>query len=113
MMRDIINIRSANAVIILPGGTGTLNEFTVAYDEGKPIGILTGVGGVSDHIKEILEFCNREVTDRMVFDSDPKRLVEKLVKIMREAPVSCMIDDYLLGDHGVISEIEKGFKGKK
>ena len=56
MMRDIINVRSCNGVIILPGGTGTLNEFTVAYDEGKPIGILTGYGGVADHIDEILAF---------------------------------------------------------
>jgi len=113
MMRDIINIRSANAVVILPGGTGTLNEFTVAYDEGKPIGILTGVGGVAHHIKDILGFCKREVTDRMVFDSDPEKLIDKLVKVMKEAPVSCMIDDYLLGSGGVITEIEKHFKEQK
>ena len=31
------------------GGTGTLNEFTVAYDEGKPIGVLTGHDGCADH----------------------------------------------------------------
>ncbi len=107
MERDILNIRSCNGVVILPGGTGTLNEFTVAYDEGKPIGILTGNGGVADHIKEILKFCHREVTPRMVFSSDPVKLVKKLIKIVREAEVSAVLDDYLIGDAGVVTEIEK------
>ncbi len=107
MQRDIINIRSANAVIILPGGTGTLNEFTVAYDEGKPIGILTGAGGCAEHIKEILGFCHRKVTDRMVFSDDPKELVEKLIAVMKKAEVSAVLDDYLIGDDGVVTKIEE------
>lgn len=110
MMRDIVNIRSANAVIILPGGTGTLNEFTVAYDEGKPMGILTDHGGVADHIKEILEFCKRDVTDRIVFDSDPERLVARLIEVMKEAEVSCKLDDYLLGEDGEITKLEAQFE---
>lgn len=107
MERDILNIRSCHGVIILPGGTGTLNEFTVAYDEGKPLGILTGCDGVADHIPEILEFCHRKVTDRMVFSDDPDELVEKLLKVMRETEVSAVLDDYLVGDGGVVSEIEQ------
>ncbi len=107
MMRDIINIRSSNGVIILPGGTGTLNEFTVAYDEGKPIGILTGYDGVADHIKEILDFCRRKETDRMVFSSDPKELVQKLIKIIKKIEVSATLDDYLIGDGGVVTKIEE------
>jgi len=107
MMRDIINIRSCNAVIILPGGTGTLNEFTVAYDEGKPIGVLTGQDGIADHIKDVLKFCHRPVTDRMVFSDDPEELVEKLIKVMREAEVGCILDDYLLGEDGEVAKIEK------
>ena len=107
MMRDIINIRSSNAVIILPGGTGTLNEFTVAYDEGKPIGVLSNHLGVADHIPEILKFCHRDVTDRMVFESNPVKLVEKLVKVMKETSVTGTIDDYLLGDNGVVTKLEE------
>lgn len=107
MERDILNIRSCHGVIILPGGTGTLNEFTVAYDEGKPIGILTGCGGVADHIDEILAFCSRKVTDRMVFSDDPKELVSKLLEIVHRVEVSSVLDDYLVGESGVVSEIEK------
>jgi len=106
MMRDIVNIRSSNAVIILPGGTGTLNEFTVAYDEGKPIGVLTGYDGCADHIEQILEFCHRDITNSMIMSSDPAELVAGLVKIMHEQEAACNIDDYLVGDKGVVTAIE-------
>jgi uncharacterized protein (TIGR00725 family) len=79
MERDIINIRSSDAIILLGGGVGTLNEFTVAYDEGKVIGVLVGSGGVSNHIDKILEICDREMEDFIVFDEDPKKLVDKVI----------------------------------
>lgn len=79
MERDLINIRSSDAVIILGGGVGTLNEFTVAFDDEKVVGVLTGTGGVSDHIETVLEVCDRKVEDYVVFDDDPKRLIEKVV----------------------------------
>lgn len=79
MERDIINIRSSDAIILLGGGIGTLNEFTVAYDEGKVVGVLTGSGGVSNHIKEILKICDRDLEDYIVFDSDPKNLVGRVL----------------------------------
>jgi hypothetical protein len=83
MERDIINIRSADAIVVVGGGVGTLNEFTVAYEEQKPVGILAGTGGISDHIEEILEFCRREPgKDRILFDKDPDRLIKKLLDVV-------------------------------
>jgi len=79
MERDILNIRSSDAIIVIGGGIGTLNEFTVAYDEGKVIGVLTGTGGITDHIEEVLTFCNREKTETLVFDDDPQRLIKKVI----------------------------------
>jgi uncharacterized protein (TIGR00725 family) len=79
MERDLINIRSSDAIIILGGGVGTLNEFTVAFDDEKVVGVLTGTGGVSDHIDKVLEICDRKVEDYVVFDTDPKKLIEKVV----------------------------------
>lgn len=82
MERDIINIRSCDAVVIVGGGIGTLNEFTVAYEEKKPVGILEGCGGISEHIAEILDFAHRQAgPDRILYDADPLRLVERLMEV--------------------------------
>lgn len=91
MERDIVNIRSADAVVITGGGMGTLNEFTVAYEEQKPIGILTGTGGIADHIPEIMDFCNRTAPpDRILYDGDPVNLVRRLLDLLarHRPPVS-------------------------
>lgn len=93
MERDLINIRSSDAIIILGGGVGTLNEFTVAYDDGKVVGVLTGTGGVSDHIDKILEICDREVSDSVIFDSDPASLVKGIVAYLKEHPGPTLEDE--------------------
>jgi uncharacterized protein (TIGR00725 family) len=51
-MRNTLTVRAADAVIMISGGIGTLNELTVAY-ELKPTVILEGSGGWSDRIREI------------------------------------------------------------
>lgn len=83
MERDITNIRSSDAIIVVGGGVGTLNEFTVAFEEKKVIGVLSGSGGVSDHIPAILKMCDRNVApERLLFDSDPRRLVSQVLRAL-------------------------------
>jgi hypothetical protein len=86
MERDIMNIRSSDGVIFLGGGIGTLNEFTIAYEEGKPIGVLLDSGGVSDYLQDIVRWCGREILDNMVFSKDPQELVRKLIYVIHEYP---------------------------
>jgi uncharacterized protein (TIGR00725 family) len=78
--RNVINVRSVDIVIIFGGATGTLNEFTIAYDEGKTIGVLEGSGGVADHIREIIKFCKKPTQGRVIFDKDPDTLVQSCLK---------------------------------
>ncbi len=88
MERDIINIRSADAVIIVGGGIGTLNEFTIAYDEGRPIGILTNSGGISNSINHIVvELCQRQMPKNLVQDDDPAKLIDKLEVVVKAYPL--------------------------
>lgn len=80
--RNVINIRSSDIVIILGGATGTLNEFTIAYDEGKVIGVLAGSGGVADHIKKIVEVCQKPTVGKLFFEADPKTLIQACVRAL-------------------------------
>jgi uncharacterized protein (TIGR00725 family) len=75
--RNVINVRSADIVVLFGGATGTLNEFTIAYDEGKIIGVVEGSGGVADHIREIIDFCRKQTRGVVIFDKDPASLIER------------------------------------
>jgi uncharacterized protein (TIGR00725 family) len=78
--RNVVNVRSADIVIIFGGATGTLNEFTIAYDEGKIIGVLERSGGVADHLREIIQFCSKPTQGRVFFENDPAKLVARCVE---------------------------------
>jgi len=81
--RNLILTRASDAVIIICGRLGTLNEFTIAFEDKKPIGILTETGGMADELKGIVEKGNRG-PGKIVYSSDPEELVEKLMKIIKE-----------------------------
>lgn len=81
--RNLLLTRSADAVITICGRMGTLNEFTIAFEDNKPIGILTGTGGMADEIKGIIEKAHRG-PGKVVFDPDPKRLLEKLTELIEK-----------------------------
>jgi uncharacterized protein (TIGR00725 family) len=80
--RNVINVRSADIVIIFGGATGTLNEFTIAYDEGKVIGVLEGSGGIADHLRSIIEVCKKNCPGVVLFDDAPERLVARCLEAL-------------------------------
>ena len=100
MERDILNIRSADAIILVGGGIGTLNEFTVAYDEGKVVGVLEGSGGVANHINEVLKICDREAGPRLVFHADPATLIEKVLETLKSHPNPVQEDARIVNGEG-------------
>ena len=51
-MRNTLVVRAADAVIMISGGIGTLNELTVAYQD-KPTVVLEGTGGWADRVRDI------------------------------------------------------------
>jgi uncharacterized protein (TIGR00725 family) len=78
--RNVIAVRSADIVIVFAGGIGTLNEFTIAYDEGKVIGLLQGTGGVADMAPTLLHTLPVRSTGAVVIaDPDPEQLVERCI----------------------------------
>ena len=81
--RNVINMRSSDIVLFFGGATGTLNEFTIAYDEGKIIGVLEGSGGIADHIREILQYCNKPTTGSVLFGREPVTLIESCLAALK------------------------------
>lgn len=77
--------KAADAVIVICGGFGTLNEFTIALEDDKPIGVLTGSGGTAEEISNLLmnvKDPHNHGAGKVVFSNDPKELIEKLVKLI-------------------------------
>ena len=81
--RNLLLTRSSDAVITICGRMGTLNEFTIAFEDNKPTGILLGTGGVADMIQDIVAKAHRG-PGKIVYDSDPKKLIEKLLKLIEK-----------------------------
>ncbi len=82
--RNLLLTRSADGVIVSCGRMGTLNEFTIAFEDEKPIGVLTNPGWMTDDIiKKIIEEAHRG-GGKVVYDSDPKSLVAKVIQLIRK-----------------------------
>jgi len=74
--RNVILVRSCDIVLFIAGAMGSLNEFTIAHDEGKVIGCLTNTGGVADESKYILQKFSKETGARVFHESDPGKLLD-------------------------------------
>lgn len=83
--RNLILTRAADAVIVGPGRMGTINEFTIAFEDKKPIGILEGDWETDETIKLLIERSHRsqEMNGKIVFSSQPKELIEKILEIIK------------------------------
>lgn len=80
--RNMLMTRASDGVIVICGRIGTLNEFTTAFEDRRVVGVLTETGGIQQDIDHILKLAQRG-RKRIVFDSDPKALVEKVIKLMK------------------------------
>ncbi len=85
--RNLLLTRSADAVLVGCGRMGTLNEFTIAFEDNKPIGVLEGDWETDETIKSMIEKSHRG-PGKVVFDSDPKRLVEKVIELVKKDKIS-------------------------
>ncbi len=81
--RDLLFTRSCDALLIGCGRIGTIHEFTIAFEDGKPIGVLEGEWTMDETIKDILARGNRP-NDKIVFDSNPKELVRRVLELVEK-----------------------------
>ncbi len=75
--RNVVLVRSCDVVLVIAGSIGSLNEFTIAYDEGKVIGCLTGTGGVADEVEQLVKTFQKPTKSRVLYEDDAERLVDR------------------------------------
>jgi len=78
--RNVVLVRSCDLVLIVAGGMGTLNEFTIAVDEGKIVGVLGGTGGVADEIEHLRPYVRRP--EHVIIEAQPARLLDLCLELM-------------------------------
>ena len=77
--REFVLVSSCDAIVVVGGGSGTLNEMTVAYQKKIPIFVMKWTGGWADKL------ADQYIDDRYL--ADPKRFVCKGVQnisVLRE-----------------------------
>jgi len=84
--RNLLLVRAADAVIFGCGRMGTLNEFTITFEDKKPIGILQGEWETDEIFKTLVEKSHRaeEMKGKIVYASNPKELLDKLVEVIKK-----------------------------
>ncbi len=81
--RNVLSTAACDAGIVMSGRWGSLNEFTNLYDMGKIIGVLTGTGGIADELVELDKKIHKPSKAKIIFDSSPRRLVERVLEEVR------------------------------
>ena len=84
--RNLLLTRTADAVIEGCGRMGTINEFTIAFEDKKPIGILEGEWETDEVLKTLVEKSHRadEMKGKLVYEADPKTMIEKLLVVIEK-----------------------------
>ena len=85
--RDLILTRSSDAVFFGCGRIGTIHEFTISFEDQKPIGIYEADWGTDEVIKSILQNGHR-TNDRIAFDTDPKKLVKRVADLVNKDKIN-------------------------
>ena len=82
--RNVVLVRSSDVALFVGGSTGSLNEFTIAHDEGRVVGCLTGTGGVADEARRLLRVLPHKKGARVVYHDDPARLLDECLAALKE-----------------------------
>jgi len=81
--RDLLLTRSSDAVVLGCGRIGTIHEFTVAFEDKKPIGIFEGPWEMSAELEEIIAKGHRD-NPKIVHDPDPKKVVAGVIALVKK-----------------------------
>lgn len=81
--RDLMLVRSSDAIVIGCGRIGTIHEFTVAWEANMPMGILVGEWPTDEVIQNIIKNSDRK-NDNVIFEKDPKVMITRLIDMVKK-----------------------------
>ena len=93
--RNLLTARCCDALIMVGGSTGTLNELTIAYAEARPVVILEGSGGWADRIRPVLhhgKYLDERETVEIVFAPTPAAAVERAFALATDPQRAAVAD---------------------
>lgn len=80
LTRDLVNIFSSDAIIVIGGSYGTNHEVAAAAELGLPIMLLKGTGGVADKAKAYYESIAKPNNSAVFIEErDPRLLAERML----------------------------------
>ncbi|MGA3404244.1 MAG: TIGR00725 family protein [Candidatus Bathyarchaeia archaeon] len=77
--RDFVTAYSADAIIVIGGGAGTLIELSAAYQRKTPIVAVKGTGGVADRFVD--EYIDDREMEKILGEDSPEKAVSKAISL--------------------------------
>ena len=81
--RSLKFISFCDAIIVIGGRMGTLSEYTIAFEEKKPIGVFTLGNGISKYIENITLICNKHRDEPVFFHNNIGVLFKELIDYLK------------------------------
>jgi uncharacterized protein (TIGR00725 family) len=79
--RSLKMIKNVDAAIVINGRIGTLSEFGIAVEEGLPVAVIEGTGGIADVLKSIARAAHKEFpNNEVIFSADYTQAIDTLIE---------------------------------
>ena len=80
--RDFVTAYSADAIIVIGGGAGTLIELLAAYQNKTPIVAVKGTGGIADRFAD--SYLDDRQIERVLYEDSAQAAVKRAISLINE-----------------------------
>src|SRR5262249_23295755 len=91
MGRELFNIAFSDAIGVLGGRFGTGGEYSIALEEGAPVGVLERTGGAARVVRALVRAstsAGKPPQQHVVYDESPEQLTRRLAKVAAKRKAS-------------------------
>jgi hypothetical protein len=81
--RNLLLIKMGDGVLFVCGRIGTLNEFTAAFEEEKPMAVLLNSGGTEQYFQDIINVAQRGAGN-IIWEENIDILIDKFIDLIKK-----------------------------